>query len=168
MAHQVFRHLVPATLVLIACHGAASAQRASGPDITGRWLFQTGKFDTLEYRDGCVMSGEITIRSTPSSSVHACSFTIETLCKQDGREAEYYRVQQSCAATKIGAKVMIASKIDAIVETRLDGRPVRLGGYTADMFDLELLSGGNEMTGHQYDAVRRVPARFWRDQELVS
>jgi hypothetical protein len=167
MAYPVFRHLVSATLVLIACQGVATAQHAV-PDITGRWLFQTDKFDTLEYVDGCVMSGEIAIRSTPSSSLHACSFTIETTCRQEGREAEYYRVQQSCAATKIGAKVAITSKIDRIDETRLDGRIVRLSGYTADMFDLELSSNGLEMTGHQYDTVRRVPARFWRDQELVS
>jgi hypothetical protein len=36
------------------------------------------------------------------------------------------------------------------------------------MFDLNLLSSGVEMTGEQYDAVRRVTARFWRDLELVS
>ena len=114
------------------------------------------------------MSGEIMIRSTPVSSLHSCTFTIETVCKQEGREAEYYRVRQTCTAMKTGAKVTIASKITQIEETRLRGEVVPLTGYTADMFDLQLSPNGVEMTGHQHDLVRRVPARFWRDLELVS
>jgi hypothetical protein len=167
MAQRVLRHLVLAAVVQIALGGSASAQQAT-MDITGRWLFETGKFDTSEYRDGCIMTGEIMIRSTPVSSLHSCTFTIETICKQAGREAEYYRVRQSCTAMKTGAKVMIASKITQIEETRLRGEVVPLTGYSADMFDLTLSPNGVEMTGHQHDVVRRVPARFWRDLELVS
>jgi hypothetical protein len=145
----------------------AEAQTAR-PDITGRWLFETGKFDTFEYSDGCIMSGEMTIRSTPAASFYACSFTIETICKQDGREAEYYRVRQACSASRTGGKLSISSKIEKIEETRLNGQPASLAGYTADMFYLSPSPNGIEMTGQQFDAVRRTSARFWRDQELVS
>ena len=145
----------------------ADAQTAA-PDITGRWRFETGKFDTFEYSDGCLMSGEMTIRSTPTANYYACSFTIETMCKQNGREAEYYRVRQTCSAAKTLGKLAISSKIEKIEETRLNGQPASLTGYTADMFYLSPSPNGIEMTGQQFDVVRRTPARFWRDRELVS
>jgi hypothetical protein len=167
MAHPVFRRIAFATLVLTVTQSAASAQTAV-PDIAGRWMFETGKFDTIEYADGCAMAGEITIQSTPSPNLYRCSFRIETVCRQQGREAEYYRVHQTCSASRVAGKVAISSRIETIEETRLNGKIARLTGYTADMFDLNLSPGGAEMKGHQFDAVRRVPARFWRDQELVS
>lgn len=162
------KHLAASALAVALIGGSPAASQAAASDINGRWVFQTGKFDTIEFSDGCMMSGEMTIRSTQASSVHACSFKIETVCKQQGREAEYYRVKQSCSATTKGPRIAISSRIEEIEETRMDGRIVRLTGYTADMFDLLLSTNGVEMTGQQFDAVRRVPARFWRDKELVS
>jgi hypothetical protein len=157
------------SLALIAALAVPpAASQSSAPGIAGQWMFETGKFDTAEYPEGCVMTGDITIQSTPAANLYRCSFRIETVCRQQGREAEYYRVHQTCSASRVAGRVAISSRIEAIEETRLDGKTAKLTGYTADMFDLTLSASGAEMTGHQFDAVRRVPARFWRRQELVS
>ena len=146
----------------LAAAPAISAQ-ATKHDVAGRWLFQTSGFD-----EGCTMGGTVDFRPTNQRGAYACAFVIETHCTSFGREAEYWRVKESCSAAMKDGQLSIVSKVDQIEETRVGGAPARLPGYTADMFNVKPSADFKEMIGQQSDRTRRTTVRFWRDAERLS
>jgi hypothetical protein len=155
MAHPVFRHLVLATLALVAFHQAASAQSPAGV-----WGFMTD-----ELPDTCTISGEMTIKQTDGKRF-SCTFKAVQSCRL--RLPKTIHTDQSCAAVQVGKQVSITSKVDRIVS--VDPSSLRAGmedRYAPDNFIVTINKGGDEMDG-LFESMGTAPVRFRRKQELTS
>ncbi len=96
---------LPALLsALLACAGAAIAQPAA-PNVLGAWRFETARYD-VDNGGGCQMTGSMTITRGPSANVYACRFIATETCPWGEWSAE-----QTCVATRTGAKLEIESTI---------------------------------------------------------
>jgi hypothetical protein len=151
--------ILAAGLGLMTAGLAASfAQTGNARDISGAW-----KFKTVLARKGCVIEGDITF-TRASGANYRCSFVAQETCGM-----RFQRVKQSCTAMQVSGTVVIASRVDEIVDAGpAEVRDLLLqpGTYKADNFVLNKISGA-EMTGSFYSN-NTAPVRFWRDVDLVS
>lgn len=95
----------------------------SAVNITGEWSFiaNTGP--------ECSFSGSALLSATEKPSRYACELTAVQICP-----TSKWQVRQTCAATRIGDEVIIASKIEEYIE----GEPDK--GYKPDNFKLTIKS----------------------------
>ena len=136
--------------------------QAADNALAGEWNLETGKFN-----GDCHIEGVINLQKTALPGGYTCEFVSEQICTFPGQTEPYtyFKVQQSCSAQRIGDGVAIHSDVDEILEYRSINGP---STYLADNFVLRVTKRGAEMIGTQYDDVREVTARFWRDLDLTS
>lgn len=147
---------------------AAQAQQSLSDNLAGEWKLETGKFSSSSLgTPDCHIEGDIEIVRTAIPGTYTCSFISEQICRRSETDEPYtyYKVEQSCSAQRIGDGIAIHSEVEEILEFH----SVFGGGqYLADNFVLRLTKSGLEMVGSQYDEVREIKARFWRDVDLTS
>lgn len=163
--------LRPALLMacMIAAGPAAFGASAQGAktDIAGDWKLLTSTFDGGE----CTMDGSISLKPSATPNAYTCGLMVETHCKQDGKVYEYWRVRQSCTATRKGADVRITTKIDKVESATFFGKEMtaaQKSNYVPDNFEVTISPSGAEMKGKLVDAVRILNSRFWRDVDLIG
>lgn len=169
MKHRHARRAIAAlatSTILIGLAQTAIGQQGA-PDLSGPWRFQSGTFD-----GDCTMSGGITLQPAATAGSYSCSMIVETHCRngEDGLY-EYWRVKESCTAKQTGQRVQISGKIVRVEEASMFGEKLtgsELATYVPDSFELTIQPGAGEMNGHMVDRLRRVPARVWREEDLVS
>ena len=141
--------------------GVMAAIPARADDLSGKWLFDTSKFE-----GDCMIKGVITFTPTQTANSYSCVFVSEQVCGPQ-RQNLYIKVQQNCTATKIGSQVAVKSAVDHILEVK----PKEFAGgvtYLADNFIVTMSKSRTEMLGGHYDEQRQLKAHFWRDVELIS
>lgn len=146
---------------------SALAQESLSDNLAGEWKLETGKFSSNSLIPDCHIEGEIEIARTAIPGTYTCNFVSEQICRQseDAEPYTYYKVRQSCSAQRVSDGVAIHSEVEEIIEFH---SAFGAGSYLADNFVLRVTKSGLEMLGTQYDEVREVKARFWRDLELTS
>lgn len=151
----------------IALAPQAAGQQSLADNLAGEWKLETEKFASNDLLPHCHIEGAITLERTRVPGTYTCSFVSEQICRTspDVEPYTYYKVEQSCSAQRVGDGVAIHSNVEEI----LDFHSVYgAGTYLADNFVLRVTKRGLEMIGSQYDEVRQVKARFWRDIDLTS
>ena len=144
---------VAAVLALAATSGAVFAQpraRAPAPVVTGVWSFQTQAYDGDRDGRACSMRGTMTIVQGRQPGALNCTFVATETCPNGSWTAE-----QSCTATRRGAKLEIASTITRVTPGTVNYAPDNwsLTIRTSDLMVGELRSA--DIAGVQF---RRGPA----------
>jgi len=147
--------------------GHTAVAQTPSDNLAGEWMLETGKFSSNSLVPDCHIEGSIVLERTNVPGTYTCKFVSEQICKEaeNAEPYTYYKVQQSCSAQRVGDGVAIHSEVDEILEYKSIYGP---GSYLADNFVLRVTKRGLEMIGSQYDDVRQVKARFWRDLDLTS
>lgn len=157
-----------AALWLVAAIAPAAGTMAETPGastVAGAWKFKT---DNLP-KNGCIITGDMTIAKTSTPNVWSCEFTSREDCgvKPNTR---FQRVKQSCRAITIGRTVEITSKVEAIIDAgppELRADLMAPGRYKADDFSVTLQPSGDEMIG-RFHSLQVAGVRFWRIRDLTS
>ncbi len=149
-------------IAFITSLSAQASAQDIGHSIAGDWNLETGEFE-----EGCHIEGVINLEKTPIPGAYSCRFVSEQICKWPGVDEphRYIKVQQTCSAQRVGDGVVIKSEVEEILEVRAT---TPSGGYYPDNFVLRLTKQGTVMLGRQYDDIREISARFWRDIDLTS
>jgi hypothetical protein len=143
----------------------AIAETPAEPNISGSWKFKTAPLPS----NACIISGDITISSTPTPNVWSCEFISREDCGA-GDAASFQKVAQSCQAVTVGKAVEITSKVKAMLDAGPPERREDLmtpNRYRADDFSVTLQPSGVEMTG-RFHSLQAASVRFWRVRDLTS
>jgi len=92
-------------------------------NITGEWTFQANTGPE------CTFSGNALISATDKPTRYVCELTAVQVCP-----TSTWQVRQSCAATRLGDEVIIASKIEEYIQGKANN------GYKPDNFKLTIKS----------------------------
>lgn len=147
-------------LALLAPAPLASAEAPNTP--AGPWKFETAKINLT-----CKLSGEMEIARTDKAGLYSCRFVAVQSCAGD--PPLEFHVEQTCVATRSGARVTITSKIEKVIGVKPAGmRTTVESGYAPDNFELRLNAAGSEMNG-MFHSLNQAVVKFWRPaSDLVS
>ena len=145
--------LLMAAVLAILPASAGNDGKADASDVLGTWSFQT-----KPYRNGqCVMTGTMNLTPHPEAGEYACELTAVEMCSMWGRSV----VRQSCSAKRFGDQMSIRSRIEEMLESKVEGLI-----YVPDNFTLTVQSE-DRMFGALVSAVT-APVEFRRANDGIS
>lgn len=125
-----FKTLILSALVLSVAPSALPEKGGNTKDvpvadvnISGEWGFQANTGPE------CTFSGNALLSESETPNRYACELTAVQICP-----TSTWQVRQSCAATRIGNEVIIASRIEEYIQGEPDN------GYKPDNFKLTIKS----------------------------
>lgn len=160
MAYRIIR-----SAAALALAGTCLAGAAQGESIAGSWKFMTDRLPS----NGCTISGDIVFRKTDSASTFACEFTSREDCTTANGVRTFQTVKQSCSAEVSDDSVVVASKVERILDAgpaSERNRLMRPDTYKADDFTVHA-DGGGGFEG-LFQSIQKAGVRFWRAADLVS
>lgn len=155
-----------ALLCVLLIAAPVSASPPETADIGGAWRFKTSAFE-----GACTMSGGVSFTPAAKAGAYSCALIVETHCRnlQDGLY-EYWRVKETCSATRNGAALSIKGRIDRVEDATWFGQKysaAERAGYAPDNFTVTIISD-SEMRGALHDTIRKLDVRLWREEEKLS
>ena len=155
MAKSAWRPAALLIAVAMTVLPASASKDGKGDpgDVLGTWSFQT-----KPYRQGeCVMTGTMNLSPHPEDGEYTCELTAVEMCSMWGRSV----VRQSCAAKRFGNQMSIRSRIEEMLESKVEGLI-----YVPDNFTLTVQSE-DRMFGALVSAVT-APVEFRRANDGIS
>lgn len=133
-------------------HADVANEIYSSPDISGSWVFETGKYN----RGTCSLSGRMTIKPTNAENQYTCEFTTFEKCP-----GQYGEVEQACDLLVDGQQAAFVSEI-----VRIAKQTPRPYDYAPDDWRLTIKSN-DEMLG-TLESASRAYVIFKRDSAPIS